>query len=305
MSPSPEGGTSTARRTLAVTLAGLVALAVAVVLVAWPDPSTRTVLGEVDDEGAAAVAVLVLEQADPNRGTVELSLDLHAGPQMPEIGVTVFSDVFGLGPIHLHPTPAQPIASAERTTLLDGGDLVSYPFDRYPLTVSLFLLPGDLTSDEGIAAAQQAAEQAAEEGGAPEDGLLPLAVVATSTMGVLDAQVEGEVDNGAVVLDFEISRPVPSVVWAGAMMAIFWLLGASAVGVAVAVLVGVRPFETRHLAWLTALLFAFAAFRSTAPGSPPIGVFLDQGSFFPAVALVVVAELILLGCYLRGRRPIA
>jgi hypothetical protein len=301
VSPSPEAASPTARRTLAWALVGLAVLAVAVVALGWPAPSNRTVLADLEVDDAAAGAVVVLEQADPNRGTVELSLQLQAGLQMPEAGVTLFTDVAGLGPIHLLPTVAQPTASAEASTLLDGGDLVSYPFDRYPLTVSMLLVEGDLTTDEGLAAAEQAA---AEADGDTATGL-PLAVVAASTMGILDASVDAEVVDGAVSLDFEITRPGPSIVWAVAMMAIFWLLGASAVGVALAVLLRVRPFETRHLAWLTALLFAFAAFRNTAPGDPPIGVFLDQASFFWAVALVVVAELLLLGCYLRGRRPIA
>ena len=64
---------------------------------------------------------------------------------------------------------------------------------------------------------------------------------------------------------------------------------------------GFREWETRHLAWLAAMIFAFTSFRAAAPGSPPIGVYFDFASFFWAELIVAVGLATMVVKYLVGR----
>lgn len=275
-----------ARWIVLATMAALLLAAVGAVLWARPEQGS-TFLDKVDARDSVAIAMVALDGVNPNRGTATLRLGTSQGElPLPDAGATLITDIAGLGPIRLPHTELSSEVSTE--TLLDAGNLGDYPFDSYPLTITMVLIEGDATtmSDAELVAAPR----------------LPLAVIAASLLSGFSASVDGKQEADEVKMVFTIERPNPAVVWAVAMMAIFWLLAIGAAGVVAAILVGLRPFETRHLAWLTALLFAFAAFRGTAPGSPPIGVFLDFGAFFWAVGVIVVAELVLLGCYLMSER---
>ena len=82
------------------------------------------------------------------------------------------------------------------------------------------------------------------------------------------------------------------------MMAIYWALALTAMAVVLSVVLRARNWETRHLAWLGSLIFALAAFRNTAPGGPPLGVFMDTAAFFWAEAVVVLGLVTLVVIYL-------
>lgn len=271
---------------LGASLAALVLLAAVVVLLARPSRSGEKVLDAVDLRGSMAVATLALENVDANRGTVKLRLTVHAGEHPPpERGATLLTNLSGLGPVSLPLTELTAESSTE--TLLDLGDLGDYPFDDYELTVAMALVEGTDITDATDPSSMR---------------YLPLGIVATSMLSGFEASAEGRPSPEVSEVRLSMQRPRPTVVWAVAMMAIYWLLAIGAAGVVIATVLRLRPFETRHLAWLTALLFAFAAFRNTAPGSPPIGVFLDYGAFFWAVAIVVASELAFLAYYLAGSR---
>jgi predicted membrane channel-forming protein YqfA (hemolysin III family) len=90
--------------------------------------------------------------------------------------------------------------------------------------------------------------------------------------------------------------------WATAMMAIFWALALAAVTVVVSIAVRARSWETRHLAWLGSMIFALAAFRSTAPGGPPLGVYMDTAAFLWAEVLIVLSLVALVVLYLTRPR---
>ena len=99
-------------------------------------------------------------------------------------------------------------------------------------------------------------------------------------------------------MSISVERRRSVVTWVVAMMALFWLLALCAVGVTFLVVTGRRDWEARHLAWLGAMIFALVAFRNAAPGSPPIGTFLDFRAFFPAVALVALSLVALVATFL-------
>ena len=69
-------------------------------------------------------------------------------------------------------------------------------------------------------------------------------------------------------------------------------------GLVVTVTVGGGTIQLHHLMWLTTLIFAMSAFRTAAPGSPPIGTFFDYAAVFPAMGVVAVALLIISASYL-------
>ncbi|MYT20112.1 DUF4436 domain-containing protein [Streptomyces sp. SID7760] len=93
----------------------------------------------------------------------------------------------------------------------------------------------------------------------------------------------------------ELTRSGSLVVFAVFMMGVMWALAA-------AVLIGAWYLTTRGeglvwpaLSWMAATLFALAAFRNTAPGTPPIGCVLDWFAFLWAetiIALCLIAVVI-------------
>jgi hypothetical protein len=83
-----------------------------------------------------------------------------------------------------------------------------------------------------------------------------------------------------------------------AMMAIYWALALGAAAVTYLVVSGRRPWETRLLAWLGAVVFALISFRTAAPGNPQIGTFLDFYSVFEAVGIVAGSLIVLIVYYL-------
>ncbi|OEJ30322.1 DUF4436 family protein [Streptomyces subrutilus] len=97
------------------------------------------------------------------------------------------------------------------------------------------------------------------------------------------------------LLALELTRSGSLLVFAVFMMLVMWALAAS-------VLVGAWYLTTRSqgltwpaLAWMAATLFALAAFRNTAPGSPPIGCVLDWFAFLWAetvIALCLIAVVV-------------
>ncbi|WP_406388620.1 DUF4436 family protein [Streptomyces sp. NBC_00211] len=97
------------------------------------------------------------------------------------------------------------------------------------------------------------------------------------------------------VAALKLSRSGSLVVFAVFMMVVMWALAA-------AVLIGTWYLTTRGeglvwpaLAWMAATLFALAAFRNTAPGTPPIGSVLDWFAFLWAetvIALCLIAVVL-------------
>ncbi|MEV6583205.1 DUF4436 family protein [Streptomyces sp. NPDC051582] len=102
-------------------------------------------------------------------------------------------------------------------------------------------------------------------------------------------------DPREAAVGLELTRSGSLVVFAVFMMGVMWALAA-------AVLIGAWYLTTRGegvvwpaLAWMAATLFALAAFRNTAPGTPPIGCVLDWFAFLWAetiIALCLIAVVI-------------
>ncbi|MFF2083232.1 DUF4436 family protein [Nocardia sp. NPDC058176] len=152
------------------------------------------------------------------------------------------------------------ISSVDVPVALTGGTITDYPFDKYATDI----------------------EFAAVQGGQP----VPVRVSFANSDALFHPAVEAYSDGGVAGFEVSVSRSNGVLIFAILMMAAMWAL-------AIAVVIGSRFLITRRLGlvwaalgWMAATLFALAAFRNTAPGSPPIGSLLDYVAFLWAEAII-------------------
>lgn len=271
-----------------------VALAVAAVggiIVATVPRGEREATVAFEDTGDAEVVVrIVIEDVDGTHGTMKVRL--IAGPgtaEVPAEGYTVLTEIDGVEPIRVQPDTITS-TQADGDLRFDEGNVSGYPFDRYAGSFAIVAVRGSPSTIEDVVAGQ----------------VVPVSI--TMIDGSSGYEVAARVEDPFAGTDpffvdivYDIDRSTPVVAWASIMMAIYWLLTATIVAVVLAVVLGYREWETRHLAWLAAMIFAFTSFRAAAPGSPPIGVYFDFASFFWAELLAALALAVLVVNYLMGR----
>ncbi|MFI6644896.1 DUF4436 family protein [Streptomyces sp. NPDC050504] len=161
------------------------------------------------------------------------------------------------------------IATVDLPVALTGGSITDYPFDAYDAAI----------------------EFSAVQGGAK----VPVRTTLTSGDALFSVGVDAMDDRGTAVFDVVVERSNSVLVFAVFMMVAMWAL-------AVSVFIGAWFLVTRRkgltwpaLGWMAATLFALAAFRNTAPGTPPIGSLLDYLAFLWAetvVACCLVASVV-------------
>ncbi len=261
------------------------ALAMVAVVLTRPGPPVDrfTNLPAAGPEDAAQLTI-ALDSVDASAGQLQGRAVLEPGLALPPEGARLFTDIGALPSLEVRSDQLAPETSL--TLDVDAGDVGSYPFDSYRAEVQVVLVQGaDATP--------------ADVGMRPTLPLAIRGVAATPGFAIQERAFERD-GLGVVAIDVERRRSV--VAWVVAMMALFWLLALCAVGVSSLVVAGRRDWESRHLAWLGAMIFALVAFRNTAPGTPPIGTFLDFRAFFPAVALVALSLVALVATFLLRPR---
>ncbi|MFZ3495203.1 DUF4436 family protein [Streptomyces sp. 5.8] len=155
----------------------------------------------------------------------------------------------------------QRIAGRDVAVALTGGSITDYPFDGYEADIGFAAVVGQ------------------EE--------VPVRVLFSNNDVLFSSTVEDSTaSDGEAVLDVGLARSNSVLVFAVFMMIAMWAL-------AVSVLIGGWYLVTRRkgltwpaLGWMAATLFALAAFRGTAPGTPPIGCLLDYLAFLWAEILI-------------------
>lgn len=152
------------------------------------------------------------------------------------------------------------IATMDLPVTLTGGSITDYPFDAYDAAI----------------------EFSADQGGQK----VPVHMTLSSSDVLFAATVAASEDDGTAVFDVDLGRSNSVLVFAVFMMAAMWAL-------AVSVLIGAWFLVTRRkgltwpaLGWMAATLFALAAFRNTAPGTPPIGCLMDYIAFLWAETVI-------------------
>lgn len=155
----------------------------------------------------------------------------------------------------------QRISTLDVPVALTGGSITDYPFDGYEAAVEFAAVLGQEK--------------------------VPVRVLFSNNDVLFSSTVEASTAaDGAALLDIGPARSNSVLVFAVFMMIAMWAL-------AVSVLIGGWFLVTRRkgltwpaLGWMAATLFALAAFRNTAPGTPPIGCLLDYLAFLWAEILI-------------------
>ncbi|MCJ0869390.1 DUF4436 domain-containing protein [Streptomyces sp. AP-93] len=172
----------------------------------------------------------------------------------------------------------QRISTLDVPVALTGGSITDYPFDGYGADVEFAAVLGQEK--------------------------VPVRVLFSNNDVLFSSTVEASTANdGAAVLDIGLARSNSVLVFAVFMMIAMWAL-------AVSVLIGGWYLVTRRkgltwpaLGWMAATLFALAAFRNTAPGTPPIGCLLDYLAFLWAEILIAFCLITVVVTGIRAEPP--
>ncbi len=245
--------------------------------------STFTVASPSTDHGRKESGVgvlLTIDSLEDTAGGVQARLMAVPGSALAAPGATLFSSL-GSAPVQVV-RPNQ--IGQERTVSLPfaSGQVADYPFDSYRVPVHLIALVGTGTGLAGVTSRK----------------VLPLEIEGTNNAAGTVVVATSRTDrDGVLIVSLSIRRSLASRGWVLAMMAIYWALAILAAAITYLVLRGRRPFETRMLAWLSALVFALIAFRMAAPGAPPVGTFLDYAAIFESVGIVAASLIALMIFY--------
>lgn len=172
----------------------------------------------------------------------------------------------------------QRISTLDVPVAMTGGSITDYPFDAYGADVEFAAVMGH--------------------------DKVPVRVLFTNNDVLFSSMVEASTAvDGAAVLDIGLARSNSVLVFAVFMMIAMWAL-------AVSVLIGGWYLVTRRkgltwpaLGWMAATLFALAAFRNTAPGTPPIGCLLDYLAFLWAEILIAFCLITVVVTGIRAEPP--
>ncbi|MFC5185487.1 DUF4436 family protein [Actinomadura harenae] len=155
------------------------------------------------------------------------------------------------------------ISSVDVPVSLSGGSVADYPFDAYGTLI----------------------EVAAQAGGAA----VPVSMTLVGRDPLFTEDVAAEQIDGAASFDVGIERTTSVLLFALFMMAAMWALAGAVVLAAWFLVSRRRGLVWAALGWMAATLFALAAFRTTAPGTPPFGCLVDYAAFLWAEMIIATS----------------
>ncbi|MFJ4276692.1 DUF4436 family protein [Streptomyces massasporeus] len=158
------------------------------------------------------------------------------------------------------------LAPKDVRVAITGGSISDYPFDTYDTDIEFWAVLG----------------------GEP----VPVRMLFSNADTLFSVSVTPPASGPEAAVALKLSRSGSLLTFAVFMMVAMWALASS-------VLLGAWYLTTRRqglvwpaLAWMAATLFALAAFRNTAPGTPPIGCVMDWFAFFWAEAVVALCLIV-------------
>ncbi|MEU0900433.1 DUF4436 family protein [Streptomyces massasporeus] len=158
------------------------------------------------------------------------------------------------------------LAPKDVRVAITGGSISDYPFDTYDTDIEFWAVLG----------------------GEP----VPVRMLFSNADTLFSVSVTPPPSGQEAAVALKLSRSGSLLTFAVFMMVAMWALASS-------VLLGAWYLTTRRqglvwpaLAWMAATLFALAAFRNTAPGTPPIGCVMDWFAFFWAEAVVALCLIV-------------
>ncbi|MFC8511035.1 DUF4436 family protein [Streptomyces sp. NPDC057411] len=267
MSPTRRHRPSRGRLLPAVTACLLIAAAVA--LGTWLQFGERQALDRVYDAGGSAPDRVDVEasiqRVDAAGRELTLRVDVtprgelaEAGGVSPTEDLTLQTSTSTRGDLSFKAHSR--IATTDLPVALKRGSITDYPFDAYDASI----------------------EFTAVHGGRK----VPVHLTLSNGDALFSAAVDDASGDGTAAFDVALGRSDSVLVFTVFMMAAMW-------GLALAVLTGAWFLVTRRkgltwpaLGWMAATLFALAAFRNTAPGTPPIGCLMDYIAFLWAETVI-------------------
>lgn len=154
------------------------------------------------------------------------------------------------------------IATRDMQVALTGGSISDYPFDTYETDIAF--------------RAQVGGEQ------------VPVRMLFSNNDTLFSVTAEPVPARQEAVVALGLARSGSLLVFAVFMMVAMWALAASVLIGAWYLTTGSEGLVWPGLAWMAATLFALAAFRNTAPGTPPIGCVLDWFAFLWAESVIAL-----------------
>ncbi|WP_330358468.1 DUF4436 family protein [Streptomyces chartreusis] len=154
------------------------------------------------------------------------------------------------------------LATRDVQVALTGGSISDYPFDTYETDIAF--------------RAQMGGEQ------------VPVRMLFSNNDTLFSVSAEPVPARQEAVVALGLARSGSLLVFAVFMMVAMWALAASVLIGAWYLTTGSEGLVWPGLAWMAATLFALAAFRNTAPGTPPIGCVLDWFAFLWAESIIAL-----------------
>ncbi|MGW0875622.1 DUF4436 family protein [Streptomyces sp. NPDC002740] len=154
------------------------------------------------------------------------------------------------------------LATRDVQVALTGGSISDYPFDTYETDIAF--------------RARLGGEQ------------VPVRMLFSNNDTLFSISVEPAPSRQEAVVALGLTRSGSLLVFAVFMMVVMWALAASVLIGAWYLTTGSEGLVWPGLAWMAATLFALAAFRNTAPGTPPIGCVLDWFAFLWAETVIAL-----------------
>ncbi|MGL3804896.1 DUF4436 family protein [Paeniglutamicibacter sp. R2-26] len=170
------------------------------------------------------------------------------------------------------------IASVDVPVALSGGSISDYPLDEYLADIDF--------------EARQGGER------------VPVSVELSNKDTLFQPEVEVVDSGSAAVFEVGMARSSGVLIYSFFMMAAMWALALSVAAATRFLLAQRRGLVWPALGWMAATLFALAAFRNTAPGSPPIGSLLDYAAFLWAEAVIALCVVLTVAAGLRTEAPV-
>ncbi|WP_319063592.1 DUF4436 family protein [Streptomyces europaeiscabiei] len=154
------------------------------------------------------------------------------------------------------------LATSDVQVALTGGSISDYPFDTYETDIAF--------------GAQLGGKQ------------VPVRMLFSNNDTLFSISAEPAPSRQEAVVALGLARSGSLLVFAVFMMVVMWALAASVLIGAWYLTTGGEGLVWPGLAWMAATLFALAAFRNTAPGTPPIGCVLDWFAFLWAESIIAL-----------------
>ncbi|MFF4508973.1 DUF4436 domain-containing protein [Streptomyces sp. NPDC001401] len=253
--------------TIGVLLAAICAAAGALMYDNERDSSRQALIGDTASPNRLDVEVTVQKVDAANH---QLTMRVLAVPHGSVGGNEIPAHDLVLYPTSLFKTDltyaAGRIISAQDITVsLVGGPISDYPFDSYSTTIA-------------FAAKFQATPLPVSVSLTNEDPFFHL----TALNSVGDRQF-------VVGLKGNVDRSHGTLILASIMFFDMWALSLTIAGAALIIISRRLGLVWSAMGWMAATLFALVGLRNAAPGSPPIGSWLDYASFFWAELVIIIS----------------